>query len=204
MTGLGNLVVLEVRDAWRDTVDVKAAARYSWQDSTWPEPKRLTVRDFRCIRWSAHGPRLRYQGDVIEGLWTRRGYSPWKPLTVNLDQLMERASSHDLILTSFKLQQVYIDDETRRAFRKYADEWIHDTEAISSLTDMVLHPAYQGIIGLGKPALPLLLEELRVRPDYWFWALRSIAGEDPNKPNPNFDEAVGAWLRWGREHLYID
>jgi hypothetical protein len=40
--------------------------------------------------------------------------------------------------------------------------------------DMVTHPAYQQIIGLGKEALPLLFGELRRAPDHWFWALRAI------------------------------
>ena len=32
----------------------------------------------------------------------------------------------------------------------------------SFLTDLVIHPAYQQIIGMGELAVPLLLEEMRV------------------------------------------
>jgi hypothetical protein len=61
---------------------------------------------------------------------------------------------------------------------------------------------YQRIIGLGLPAVPLILEELNREPDHWFWALESITGE-----NPVPAEAMGrvpqmaeAWVQWGRRH----
>jgi len=69
---------------------------------------------------------------------------------------------------------------------------------------MTRHPAYQQIIALGPPVIPLILRELRERPDHWFWALNAITGEDPVGPEDDFDQAVEAWLRWGRERGYLD
>lgn len=93
----------------------------------------------------------------------------------------------------------------RDRFRELAERWSRETRDTSSLTRMVLHPAYQQIIGLGQAAVPLLLEELRDRPDHWFWALASITGENPVRDSDAGDsEAMAtAWLEWGREHGHI-
>ena len=74
-----------------------------------------------------------------------------------------------------------------------------ETQWLSSTTEMALHPAYQGIIGMGAEALPLILTELQARSGYWYWALKAISGEDPVPPEdrgavPRMKEA---WLKWG-------
>jgi len=67
-----------------------------------------------------------------------------------------------------------------------------------------MHPAYQQIIGLGPPALPLILAELDRELDHWFWALKAISGEDPVpiESRGNMREMANAWLKWGREKGY--
>ena len=57
---------------------------------------------------------------------------------------------------------------------------------------------YQRIIGIGPAALPLIIEELRVRGGRWFWALRAITGIDPTDTadQGNATKMKGAWLRW--------
>jgi hypothetical protein len=92
-------------------------------------------------------------------------------------------------------------DET--LFQQLAERWRSETEYISSLSKMVLHPAYQRIIGLGKPAVPLILSELQKQVDHWLWALHAITGESPAPPNATFREAAQAWLDWGREKGYL-
>jgi hypothetical protein len=64
---------------------------------------------------------------------------------------------------------------------------------------MAMHPAYQEIIGMGRDALPLILFELERKVDHWFWALRSITGIDPVRPEHRGDlNAMAAdWIRWG-------
>jgi hypothetical protein len=84
-------------------------------------------------------------------------------------------------------------------FRQLADSWVADTGEIASPRARFMHKAYQQIIGLGKDALPLLLTELRDRPDDWFWALASISREDPASGMSNPDEARAAWLAWGSD-----
>jgi hypothetical protein len=75
---------------------------------------------------------------------------------------------------------------------------------MSSITDMVLLPSYQRIIGLGSGAIPLLLAELERKPDHWFWALQAITGEDPvpAASRGNLIEMSAAWLAWGRQRGY--
>jgi hypothetical protein len=92
--------------------------------------------------------------------------------------------------------------ETRILFGKLVDQWRRDTRMRSAADVMIMHPAYQQIIGLGPAAVPLLLEELSTRPNHWFWALKAITREDPAQGITAFEEAVGAWLQWGRDHGY--
>lgn len=98
---------------------------------------------------------------------------------------------------------LYSQDELERTFSALAQQWHADTVFLSSIDKMVMHPAYQRIIGMGPQALPLILHELQVRPDHWFWALHAISGEDPAQSDASFDEAVGAWLQWGKKRGYI-
>jgi len=84
-------------------------------------------------------------------------------------------------------------------------EWEAETAHISSMTKIVMHPAYQQIIGMGQIAIPLILSEMGKKPDHWFWALRSITGEDPVLPEHRgrLKQMTEDWLKWGRENGYI-
>ena len=82
-------------------------------------------------------------------------------------------------------------------------EWREDTRLLSSVTKMVMHPAYQRIIGLGEAAIPLLLQELEQTRDHWLWALAAISREDPTSQGADFDQAIDAWLAWGKQRGYI-
>jgi hypothetical protein len=94
-------------------------------------------------------------------------------------------------------------EEDEMLFRRLAEQWRSETQYFSTLPKMVLHPAYQKIIGFGKPAVPLILKELEARSDPWLWALHAITGEDPAPPNATFSEAVQAWLAWGRRKGHL-
>ena len=98
----------------------------------------------------------------------------------------------------FNLEQV---------FESLATQWREDTEHMSNLNKACKHFAYQQIIGMGKVAprliLPLLLRELELRPDHWFWALHEITNEDPPQQDDDFDSATDAWIAWGKEKGYL-
>ena len=95
--------------------------------------------------------------------------------------------------------------ELRRCFEKHADEWKTRTAHLSVLSQRIMHPSYQRIIGLGRDALPLIIERLSTHPDHWFWALRSISGEDPvrREDEGRFGAMRDAWIRWGRNRGLI-
>ena len=65
---------------------------------------------------------------------------------------------------------------------------------------MVLHPAYQQIVGMGAEALPFILAELERKPEHWFWALRAITREDPVPPSHRGNVVLMArdWLQWAK------
>ena len=64
-------------------------------------------------------------------------------------------------------------------FHRLADEWRNETWFISSIKKRISHPAHLKIIGLGRPAIPLIIKEMRSSPDHWFFALEAITREDP-------------------------
>jgi hypothetical protein len=90
-------------------------------------------------------------------------------------------------------------------FQCLAAEWKEQSRFLSNPAQMAMLRPYQRIIGMGLPAVPLILEELRREPDHWFWALEVITEQDPVPP-----EALGkvrlmaqAWVRWGEEQGLI-
>lgn len=85
-------------------------------------------------------------------------------------------------------------------FGTLASVWRKETGLLSSVRSRSLNWAYQRIIGMGEPVVPLILQELCKEPDDWFWALTAITGE-----NPILDEQAGdmeamakAWIEWGK------
>jgi len=88
----------------------------------------------------------------------------------------------------------------RREFRKHSKAWRDETVFTSSVSDIVLHPSYQRIIGLGGEVVPLILRELDKSPRFWFWALEAITGENPvpNSENGQVRLMTKRWIEWGR------
>lgn len=91
-----------------------------------------------------------------------------------------------------------------RQFNQLANQWEAETGMLSVLSQKVLHPSYQRIIGMGEKAVPLLLKELEREPNHWFWALRAITGANPVKPENRgrVKRMAQDWLEWGRDRGY--
>src|SRR5262245_19195654 len=83
-------------------------------------------------------------------------------------------------------------------FRKLAGTWKRETAYLSAVAKKAMHPAYQHIIGLGEPAVPFILEELKSDPADWFWALTAITGENPVDASAagHIDKMAASWLKW--------
>lgn len=90
-------------------------------------------------------------------------------------------------------------------FNTLAERWRNDTAPLSSTSQIAMHPAYQEIIGIGRDVVPLILNDMKRQPAHWFWALRSITGEDPvaETDRGKLAAMTDAWLKWGRENGLI-
>ena len=94
-------------------------------------------------------------------------------------------------------RQLTLNYDLTQRFRSLADQWHKETGRYSLMFKRAMHPAYQQIIGMGKDAIPLILDDLRERPTgHWFWALGAITGEDPTLGESDIDKAIEAWLKW--------
>jgi hypothetical protein len=89
-------------------------------------------------------------------------------------------------------------------FRRLEADWIAATGVLSDDADLVEHPAFLEIIGMGETVVPLMLRDLEQRPRLWVWALPEITGENPVAPadRGNIARMSQAWLRWGRAKGY--
>jgi len=94
--------------------------------------------------------------------------------------------------------------ELEKKFLNLAAQWRQETYTVSSTTVLANHPAYQEIIGMGEPVIPLLLKELEKKSGQWFMALKAISKQNPVPPElkGKTQEMTTAWLKWGREKGY--
>jgi hypothetical protein len=94
-----------------------------------------------------------------------------------------------------------------KIFAELAERWWQDTAHLSSYRDILMHPAYLQIIGLGMDALLPILRDLEQREHtrMWFEALSSITRENPIPESMagNMPEMTAAWLKWGRSKGYL-
>ena len=97
----------------------------------------------------------------------------------------------------------------KQIFLELAHRCFYETRRKSNPMDLINHPAYQTIIGMGKDVVPFILEDLQNSPKWWFYALIKINGGDII-PQDQHEEYVGqlnkltkAWLEWGRNNKYI-
>ncbi len=129
--------------------------------------------------------------NVLEGTWEElRGYE-------------SRLAGHRVRVTILD-SEVAPTGKVNQKFTTLAARWRAETAWTSSVSQTVMHPAYQEIIGMGRDVVPYLLQALAQQPEHWFWALRAITGEDPVRPEQRgqIDAMTQAWLQWGREHGY--
>ncbi len=95
--------------------------------------------------------------------------------------------------------------ELRQQFEDLAASWRAETVGLSSPRAIAGHPAYERIIGLGEPVIPLILQDMKENGGWWYPALRSLTGENPvpesAKGSPPLNDE--AWLQWGLDNGYV-
>lgn len=87
----------------------------------------------------------------------------------------------------------------RKRFDRLVEEWTQDVMFASSSHDIVLHRAYQQVIGLGRQVIPLIYEEMVAGELHWSWALYAITGVNPAAETDSPRDATDAWMRWIEE-----
>jgi hypothetical protein len=100
------------------------------------------------------------------------------------------------------------DKELETIFNGLAKNWREATGSYSLNMRRYSHPTYQALmLALGKEKIedvvPLILRELQRRPDMWFEALKVITKKNPAQDAKTFDDAVAAWISWGKSEKYI-
>ena len=86
-------------------------------------------------------------------------------------------------------------------FQELTSLWRSEIRFYSDTPRIILHPAYQQIIGMGREALPLILARVERGEAHWSWALISITGEgaSPIGAEGDLDATRTAWLGWARQ-----
>ncbi len=93
----------------------------------------------------------------------------------------------------------------KERFSRLSKEWYEKSRFMSSTTEMCMLKSYQKIIGMGWNAVPLILEELKVRPAHWSWALQAITDENPvpKEYYGKVKKVAQCWVDWGKQHNII-
>lgn len=94
----------------------------------------------------------------------------------------------------------------RQRFQELADQWEEEAVLLSNPSQATSHAAHQEIVGMGKAAIPLILERMRAQGGRWFYALQDITKADPvpQADRGNMEAMTAAWLEWGGHNGYLE
>ena len=97
-----------------------------------------------------------------------------------------------------------VEPADRERFQRLADQWENETVLLSTSDQATEHPAYQSIVSMGEPAVPLILERMHSQGGHWFHALHDITHADPVKPDDrgNVEAMQASWQEWGERNGY--
>jgi hypothetical protein len=90
-------------------------------------------------------------------------------------------------------------------FHNLAKKWKEETLITSSVSEIVSNRSYLDIIDMGEKILPLIFQDLKSDPAFWFCALEKLTGCNPiEKSHRGFIKLMKEdWLKWGKENGYI-
>lgn len=102
------------------------------------------------------------------------------------------------------LQTKPVTETLEQKFQRLAETWHKAVAHQSSSSKRDSHPAYQEIIALGPPVVPLLLHDLELNHRHWFTALAAITGAHPvaEADAGKILQMIDAWLKWGKDKGY--
>jgi hypothetical protein len=123
------------------------------------------------------------------------GIIRWEDVVLG-DHIVFRKAEHAGYSVSVKRAETA--SELEQIFNGLVKNWKEATGGYSVTTRRYAHPSYQAILVLKEDVVPLILRELQQRPDWWFEALRALTKENPVTAGATFEEAVNAWIEWGK------
>src|SRR3972149_1206950 len=87
---------------------------------------------------------------------------------------------------------------TKEIFNFLKQEWKKETYHLSSISEICSNKNYQEIIQLGWYVVPIIIDDLREDPDFWFPALKRITGTDPTHKEDaeKVKELANYWIVW--------
>lgn len=98
-----------------------------------------------------------------------------------------------------------VPEEDFLKFHNLAEIWKEETLLTSSINEIESNKSYLEIIGMGEKALPLIFQDLKSEPSFWFSALEKITGYNPIDQSHRgiIKLMTEDWLKWGEEHGYV-
>src|ERR1700730_13660179 len=86
-------------------------------------------------------------------------------------------------------------------FQSLAAQWAEHCRRVafsSNMADYLNHPSYRGLVELGPPALPLIIQRYRTDDLHWGFVLQDITGVVMADPAGSFclAEIRARWLAW--------
>jgi hypothetical protein len=94
--------------------------------------------------------------------------------------------------------------ELETIFNGLLKKWKEETRGYSLTSQKYAHPAYQSILVLGSEVVPFILRDLQSNGGRWFEALKALTKRDDiTKPSDSYEDAVKAWIAWGKRNKLI-
>jgi hypothetical protein len=92
-----------------------------------------------------------------------------------------------------------------QVFTYLADGWEHVTIFSSSISEIVEHPNYAALVGMGRDVIGLAVRRLQVGPFFWAYVLHDITGESPTADVKmgDIDAIRQSWLNLARERGWM-
>jgi len=112
-------------------------------------------------------------------------------------QVFYRLSQISVVCAHYPKESASVEDWAR--FKHLVRKWREERGSTSSIVRITNCESYRAIIGFGKKAIPMILQQLQQTPDFWFAALRALSDEDPvgEDARGNVKKMTDAWIRWG-------
>lgn len=83
----------------------------------------------------------------------------------------------------------------RIRFQNLLATWQDDTMFLSSVGDIIGHPAFQAIVSMGKSVSPFIVNEIRQHPSNLVWALNLIYNHKITNKDVTIEKACELWVK---------